>query len=93
MIKSFRHKGLKDLFFFGNKKGVEAKYAKRLEVLLDFLENATSPKDMGFSPINDLHELKGDRKGTWAVTVKENWRITFRFEGDDAADIDLEDYH
>jgi proteic killer suppression protein len=40
-----------------------------------------------------LHELKGDRKGTWAVSVSANWRVTFRFEGKDATEVDYEDYH
>ena len=40
-----------------------------------------------------LHPLKGNRKGVWAVTVRANWRVTFRFEGGDAYDVDLEDYH
>jgi plasmid maintenance system killer protein len=40
-----------------------------------------------------LHPLKGSRKGVWAVTVRANWRVTFRFEGGDAYDVDLEDYH
>ena len=37
--------------------------------------------------------LKGNRKGAWAVTVRANWRVTFLFEGGDAYDVDLEDYH
>jgi toxin HigB-1 len=44
-------------------------------------------------PTFRLHSLKGIRKGVWAVTVRANWRVTFRFEGGDAYDVDLEDYH
>jgi proteic killer suppression protein len=40
-----------------------------------------------------LHQLKGDRKGTWPVTVSGNWRVTFSFNGKDADDVDYEDYH
>jgi proteic killer suppression protein len=40
-----------------------------------------------------LHELKGDRKGTWSVTVSGNWRITVSFDGKDAVDIDYEEQH
>ncbi len=40
-----------------------------------------------------LHRLKGDLSGCWSVTVRANWRITFRFEGGDAFDVDLADYH
>jgi proteic killer suppression protein len=41
----------------------------------------------------DLHPLKGERKGTWALSVSGNWRVTFRFLGKDADDVDYEDYH
>ncbi|MGI2904195.1 type II toxin-antitoxin system RelE/ParE family toxin [Tolypothrix sp. VBCCA 56010] len=44
-------------------------------------------------PGYDLHELKGDRKGTWSIKVSANWRITFKFEDGDAYDVNLEDYH
>jgi proteic killer suppression protein len=44
-------------------------------------------------PTFRLHQLKGNRKGAWAVTVRANWRVTFLFEGGDAYDVDLEDYH
>ena len=40
-----------------------------------------------------LHPLKGDRKGEWAVWISGNWRVTFRFEGADAIDVDYCDYH
>lgn len=40
-----------------------------------------------------LHRLKGDLKGFWAVTVRANWRVIFRFEDGDAWDVDLTDYH
>ena len=41
----------------------------------------------------DLHELQGQRKGTWAVAVSGNWRLTFEFEGHDVVRVDYEDYH
>lgn len=40
-----------------------------------------------------FHQLKGGRKGSYAVSVSANWRITFKFEGENAVDVDLEDYH
>jgi proteic killer suppression protein len=40
-----------------------------------------------------FHEQTGTRKGTYSVTVTGNWRITFKFEGEDATDVNLEDYH
>jgi proteic killer suppression protein len=59
--------------------------------MLDRLEAATKPEDMNL-PGYKFHGLKGDRRGTYAVSVTGN-RLTFRFEGDDATDVNLEDYH
>jgi proteic killer suppression protein len=53
---------------------------------------AAAPKDMGLPGLR-LHPLKGFRKGTWAVWVSGNWRITFKFKGADAETVDYEDYH
>ena len=92
MIKSFRHKGLKQLFETGRSRSVSAELTRRLVRQLDFLNRATGPTDMNL-PGNRLHELKGERKGTWSITVSGNWRLTFTFEGEDARDVDLEDYH
>jgi proteic killer suppression protein len=44
-------------------------------------------------PRYHLHQLKGDLKGLWSVTVRANWRIVFRFDGEDAFDVELIDYH
>jgi proteic killer suppression protein len=56
---------------------------------LDIAEKLTDLNLRGFG----LHELKGNRKETWAMKVNRNWRITFRFEPNNAYDVDLEDYH
>jgi proteic killer suppression protein len=92
MIRSFKHKGLARFFESGSKAGIQAQHAERLELVLGRLSAATSPKDMGL-PGLDLHQLKGDRKGAWAVKVSGNWRVTFQFADKDADDVDYEDYH
>jgi proteic killer suppression protein len=92
MIKTFRHKGLKQLFETGRSRAIAADLARRLVRQLDLLNRAVSPADMSL-PGNRLHELKGERKGTWSVTVSGNWRLTFTFQDSDAHDVDLEDYH
>ena len=92
MILNFRHKGLERFFSKSDYRGIPAQYAARLERLLDRLDAALKPDDMSL-PGYRFHPLKGDRKGTYAVSVSGNWRLTFRFAGEDAADIDLEDYH
>jgi proteic killer suppression protein len=92
MIKTFRHKGLRQLFETGRSRTVSPDLIRRLTRQLDFLNRAISPADMNL-PGYRLHELKGDRKGTWSVTVNGNWRLTFSFQERDAYDVDLEDYH
>jgi len=92
MILGFRHKGLHRFFSKGDYRGIPAQHAARIERLLDRLDAAAKPDDMDL-PGYRFHPLKGDRKGTYAVSVSGNWRLTFRFVGEDANDIDLEDYH
>jgi proteic killer suppression protein len=91
-VKTFRHKGLERFFTTGNKAGIQAKHAERLRLILGRLSAATTPGDMRL-PGLDLHELRGPRKGTWAVTVSGNWRITFTFDGRDVERVNYEDYH
>lgn len=91
-IKAFRHKGLERFFTKGSTAGVQAKHATRLRLILGRLNVATTPGDMRL-PGLDLHELHGQRKGTWAVTVSGNWRMTFTFEGRDVERVNYEDYH
>ena len=92
MIKSFQHKGLEKFFRTGSKAGINAAFASKLEVQLAVLNRATKPEQMGV-PGWELHQLKGDLKGHWAVKVSGNWRMTFRFDGEDAEVVDLQDYH
>lgn len=92
MIKSFRHKGLKQVFETDTRKGVPPMLARRIVRLLDRLDSAINVMDLNL-PGFGLHELKGNRKGTWAIKINKNWRITFRFRDSDAYEVDLEDYH
>jgi proteic killer suppression protein len=92
MIGSFKHKGLRSLFEQDDGRRVRADQVDRLRLILSALDQASEVQDMN-QPAFRLHPLKGDRKGVWAVTVRANWRVTFRFDGGDAHDVDLEDYH
>ena len=64
----------------------------RVEVMLAQLDVATTVEAMRI-PNYRLHALKGNLKGYWSVTVKANWRIIFRLEGDNVYDVELIDYH
>lgn len=92
MIINFKHRGLERFFSKSSYSGIPAQHAARIERMLDKLDAAPRPEDMNL-PGWRFHPLKGERKGTYAVSVSGNWRLTFRFVGQDASDVDLEDYH
>lgn len=92
MIRSFKHKGLREFFETSSKRGVPPELSTRLRDRLDVLDAAITLDDVGL-PHFGLHELKGDRAGTFAVKVNKNWRLTFTFVGGIANDVNLEDYH
>ncbi len=92
MIKSNRHKGLKRFAETGSKSGIQPKHADRLRRILTALDVATLPRDMD-APGSNLHPLRGDLQGHWAVSVTGNWRLTFVFEGEDVILVDYQDYH
>jgi proteic killer suppression protein len=92
MVKSFRHKGLEAFFRLGSKSGIQPHHANRLRAQLTALDIARSPGDMNF-PGWRLHALSHDLAGYWSVTVNGNWRMVFRFAGEDAELVDYLDYH
>ena len=92
MIGSFRPKGLKEFFETGSKRGIRPELAERIGRRLDVLEAAQQINDIDAHGFN-LHELKGNRRGEWAISVSGNWRITFKFVNGEALDINVEDYH
>ncbi len=92
MIKSFRHKGLEKFFKSGSKAGIQAQHAGKLRIQLSALEHAANPKDMS-APGWRLHRLSGNLAKYYSVSVSGNWRLVFRFEGNDAVEVDYLDYH
>ena len=92
MIRSFRHKGLRDFFETNSKRGIPPELSTRLRDRLDVIDAAGSLEDIAL-PHFGLHELKGERVGSWAVKINKNWRLTFTFAGGDASDVNFEDYH
>ena len=92
MIRTFRHRGLELFFTKSDHRRIPVDRAARIVRILDRLDASGHPQDMNL-PGYRWHRLKGSRKDTYAVDVSGNWRITFRFDGEDAIDVDLEDYH
>lgn len=92
MILSIRHKGLKRLYEDDDPRGVTGDHVEKLRDILARLEAAASPADMDLLGFR-LHPLKGELRGFWAVTVRANWRVIFRFAGPNATDVSYLDYH
>ena len=92
MIENFRHRGLKRLFERGDRRQIRPDLVEKVENILAVLDAAEAVQDMDL-PGFRLHQLTGNLKGFWAVTVRANWRIVFRFERGRALDVDLVDYH
>jgi toxin HigB-1 len=92
MIRSIRHKGLRRLHEDDDSRGVIREHTEKLRDILARLDAAGRIADMDL-PGFRLHPLKGELKGFWAVTVRANWRVIFRFAEGDALDIDYVDYH
>lgn len=92
MIKSWKHKGLRKFFETGSAAGIQPAHTKRLKIILQSLNAAIKPEDMNL-PGMAFHKLLGDLSGYFAVTVRSNWRIIFKFEGKDAILVNYLDYH
>ena len=92
-IESIGHKGLRRFFEIGHAKGLVGEVG-RLRKMLAFIDAAEGMGELFVPPNFGLHELTGDRKGTWSMTVTRNWRLTFKVNEEGAlVDMDLEDYH
>ena len=94
MIRSFRHKGLRLLWEKGDGIKLPADQVTRIERMLNVIEAAQLlPQDFEVYKNWNLHKLSGKWKGFRALKVTGNYRIVFRFEGQNAYEIDYLDYH
>jgi toxin HigB-1 len=92
MIKSFKHKGIEKFYKTGSARGIQSDHTDKLRMQLAALDTALNIEDLDI-PGYRLHQLKGDRKGLWSITVNANWRITFEFTDGNVYVVNYEDYH
>jgi proteic killer suppression protein len=92
VIRSFRDKGLERFASQGDRSKLSVQNLARLERILTRLQLATTPEQMNL-PGWRFHMLKGDQAGRYAIDASGNWRVTFGWSGDDAVEVDFEDYH
>jgi proteic killer suppression protein len=83
---------LEAFYLTGNKAGIQPKHTVRLRLILARLDAACEPRDMNLPGLR-LHKLTGHLKDFWAVDVSGNWRVIFKFEKQNAADVNYLDYH
>lgn len=92
MVISFRHKALKAFYEKGNATRLHANHVSKIRLILTRLDAATSPQDMNV-PGYGLHQLTGEWNSFWSVKVDKNYRIVFRFVGENVHDVNYLDYH
>ena len=91
MIRSIRHKALRDYWTRGRARGLNAVWIQKLRRILSALEAADRPEQMNY-PGSYFHPLKGERSGRYAIRLSANMRVAFGWD-DGATDVDIEDYH
>jgi proteic killer suppression protein len=93
-IESIRHKALHRFAETGRPRGLPADSIDRLRRMLAYIDAIETADELRIPPNFGAHQLTGDRKGVWSLTVTRNWRMTFRINDAGAIeDMDLEDYH
>lgn len=92
MIRSFRHKGLAELFEQGRSRRVRQDLQARCLERLDALDQARTLQDVNRPGFN-FHSLQGLPKRYYNLHVNGPWCITFEWEDPDALRVDLDQYH
>lgn len=92
MVKTFRCKDTQALFEGKTPRRFRA-FAAVAERKLQMIDDASALDDLRAPPGNRLETLRGDRKGQWSIRINEQWRICFRFEGGNAFEVEIVDYH
>jgi proteic killer suppression protein len=67
-------------------------WRRKVRRILNALDVAVSPRELD-TPGNRFHEMTGDRRGTYAVLISPNWRVTFKWSDEGPYQVDMEDYH
>jgi proteic killer suppression protein len=92
-IQSVRHRGLKRFIEDDDDRGIRRDFVGRVRNILTVLIAAEDMSGVQGPPGWRIHQLTGDRAGTWSISVSGNWRITFTIERGEIVNLNLEDYH
>lgn len=92
-LRSISHKGLKRLVEDNEDREIRRDLVNRVRRILTALIAAQDMAGVEGPPGWRIHQLTGDRAGTWSLSVSGNWRITFTLDGEEICNLNLEDYH
>lgn len=92
-IRSVRHRGLRRFIENDDGRGIRPDLLARIRNILAVLIAAEDMTGVAGPPGWRVHQLTGDRTGTWSISASGNWRITFEVEQEEICNLDLEDYH
>ncbi len=92
MIKNIKHKGLRLYWTKGQTKGLNADWLSKLTRILSSIDAALEPEELNY-PGAYFHALAGKDNGRFSLRLTANFRVTFGWEGEEATNIDIEDYH
>ena len=93
MIKSFADRQTQALYAKGKSKKFPADIESRAARKLEYVDLALQLEDLKVPPGNRLHPLSGSRQGQYSISINDQWRVCFRFEGGDAYEVEVCDYH
>lgn len=93
MIKSFADKETERLWKGRKSKAVPGEARERAVAKLTSINISTSVEELKVPPGNRLHKLSGDREGQWSISINQQYRVCFVFEGGDAYEVEVVDYH
>ncbi|TDJ32564.1 MAG: plasmid maintenance system killer [Gammaproteobacteria bacterium] len=92
MIRTWKHRGLRELFFSGRSRRVRPDLCNRATLILDTLDAAKKTEDLNI-PGFDFHRLRGHRPTRYSIHINGPWCVTFEFEDGEARRVNLEQYH
>lgn len=93
MIKSTKGKLIERLISGGSPKGFPSDLVRRAERKLAQIDAALTIEDLRIPPSNRLEKLGGDRKSQYSIRINQQWRVCFTWEGEDAFEVEILDYH
>jgi proteic killer suppression protein len=93
VIKTFKDDETKKIYQRQRSRKLPADIQQVALRKLRMVNNAISINDLRVPPANRLEKLSGNRAGQWSIRINDQWRVCFRWEGSDAYDVEITNYH